>query len=143
MSELPNKTLDSEPNPISKVPDPEVSSYRRRRRFTASYKLKVLEELDACATALERGALLRRKGIYSSSVSDWRKARQEGTLQALSKKRGAKVIRSPEQSQIASLQAKVQALESDLAQARTILDIQKKVCTLFGVSSPEQDEKNS
>ena len=73
------------------IPDPEVVVQAERRRFTAKYKLHILEEADRCNGAGELGALLRREGLYSSYLSRWRRQRDQGQLQALaSKKRGRK-----------------------------------------------------
>src|SRR4249920_4190842 len=60
-------------------PDPEVPEKARRRTFTAQYKLDVVAEYDAAATG-EKGAVLRREGLYSSHVVEWRRARDAGTL---------------------------------------------------------------
>jgi len=62
------------------VADPEVPEKARRRRFSAEYKLRVLEEADACSESGEIGALLRREGLYSSHLVVWRRQRTEGTL---------------------------------------------------------------
>ncbi len=77
-----------------KSPNPEVSERATRRRFSAEYKLGILEEADRCALG-EQGALLRREGLYSSHLVKWREQRSKGALAALSKKRGRKVERTP------------------------------------------------
>ena len=77
-----------ESSPEVSRPDPEVPERARRRYFSAQYKLRVLEEADACQAPGEVGALLRREGLYSSQLTAWRRARREGSLQALSKPRG-------------------------------------------------------
>lgn len=69
-------------------PDPEVPERPKRRRFTAEYKLAILKEADAATEPGEIGALLRREGLYSSHLVDWRRQRDAGVLQALGKKRG-------------------------------------------------------
>jgi transposase-like protein len=72
-------------------PDPEVPEKRPRRRFTAKYKLQILQEADACTGPGQLGALLRREGLYSSNLTTWRRQRDQGLLDALSpKKRGRK-----------------------------------------------------
>ena len=73
-------------------PDPEVPERAKRRYFSAQYKLRVLEEADACQAPGEVGALLRREGLYSSQLTAWRRARREGSLQALSKPRGPRAV---------------------------------------------------
>ena len=71
--------------------DPEVKAKPERRRFPAEYKLRILEEADACTENGQTGALLRREGLYSSNLTHWRQQRAEGALKALTpKKRGPK-----------------------------------------------------
>src|SRR5580704_14185742 len=72
------------------VPGPELVEGAKRRRFTAEYKLGVLREADACSLPGEIGALLRREGLYSSILSEWRKQRDAGALEALERPRGRK-----------------------------------------------------
>src|SRR6266571_6211371 len=68
-------------------PDPEVVERARRRQFTASYKLRILEEADQCAVPGQLGQLLRREGLYSSHLAEWRRHRAQGTLAALGPQR--------------------------------------------------------
>jgi hypothetical protein len=72
---------------MSTPPDPEVPAKARRRRFSAEYKLAILREADACTQPGEVGALLRREGLYSSHLVDWRRQRDAGALQALARRR--------------------------------------------------------
>ena len=121
-------------------PDPEVLERAKRRRFTAKYKLQVLEEADACREPGEIAALLRREGLYSSHLTDWRRARVEGALGALGKQRGPKgrrrdaVARENEQ-----LRKENARLQQRLKQAEMILEIQKKASEILGIplSRPE------
>jgi transposase len=76
-------------------PDPEVVDKPGRRRFSPAYKLGILEEVDGCTEPGEIGRILRREGVYSSSLTTWRKAARNGSLKALSKKRGRKSERNP------------------------------------------------
>jgi len=69
-------------------PDPELVERARRRRFTAEYKLRILREADACSKPGEIGALLRREGLYSSLLTEWRRQRERGSLAALDRPRG-------------------------------------------------------
>lgn len=64
------------------VPDPEVSEKAKRRKFTAQYKLRILQEADTCISSGQIGALLRREGLYSSNLTTWRRQQQRGTLEA-------------------------------------------------------------
>ena len=97
-----------------------------RRRFTAEYRLRIVEEADRCTRPGEVGRLLRREGLYTSHLSAWRKARRSGSLQGLTaKKRGAKPAEhSPLSPKVRQLEAKVARLEKELATAHTILDAQ-------------------
>ena len=68
-------------------PDPDVVPKAKRRRFSAEYKLRILREADACSEPGEIGSLLRREGLYSSHLSNWRRQRQSGTLAGLKPKK--------------------------------------------------------
>ncbi len=83
-------------------PDPEVPEQARRRSFTAQYKLDVVAEYDAAATG-EKGAVLRREGLYSSHVIEWRRARDAGALAGPARPRGRPAA-DPRDAQIARLQ---------------------------------------
>jgi transposase len=124
-------------------PDPEVVAKPKRRRFTAEYRLRILEEAERCTAPGEVGRLLRREGLYSSHLTSWRKARRDGALRGLaSKKRGAKPKASnPLEPKVRELEAKVTRLEKELHKAHTILDVQEKVAGLLGFSL--EDGKNS
>ena len=117
-------------------PDPEVVAKPKRRRFTAEYRLRILEEADRCREPGEVGRLLRREGLYSSHLTAWRRARRNGALRGLtSKKRGAKPkARNPLEPKVRELEAKVARLEKELHKAHTILDVQEKVAGLLGFS---------
>ena len=119
---------------VARAPDAEVAAKPKRRQFTAAYRLRILEEADRCQSPGAVGQLLRREGLYSSHLANWRKARREGSLVALSpKKRGAKPkARNPLEPKVRELEAKVTRLERELDQARTIVDVQEKVAGLLG-----------
>jgi len=120
--------------------DIEVSEKTVRRRFTADYKQRILTEADACTEPGQIGALLRREGLYSSHLSKWRKQREEAILQGLSKSRGRKPEeRNPMADECARLQQKIQQLETRLAQAQTIIEVQKKLSQLLGLSEISQN----
>ena len=120
----------------NQAPDPEVVAKPTRRRFTAEYRLRIVEEADRCTRPGEVGRLLRREGLYTSHLSAWRKARRNGSLQGLTpKKRGAKPAEpNPLSSKVRQLEAKVARLEKELATAHTILEVQGKVAGLLGFS---------
>ena len=117
-------------------PDPEVLAKPKRRRFTAEYRLRILEEADRCTELGDVGRLLRREGLYSSHLTTWRKARRDGALRGLSSKtRGAKPKASnPLVPKVRELEAKVARLEKELHKAHTILEVQKKVAGLLEFS---------
>jgi transposase-like protein len=129
------------------VADPEVPEKARRRRFTAEYKLRVLEQADACSEPGRVGELLRREGLYSSHLSVWRKQRREGSLRGLSpRKRGRKPRpRNPLAKRVAELERETETLRTRLRQAELIIDVQKKVSQILGVplATPEDTESSS
>ena len=115
--------------------DPEVKAKPERRQFSAEYKRRILEEADACTEAGQIGALLRREGLYSSNLVHWRKLRAEGALKALTpKKRGPKP--DPLADENAALRRRVERLEAELKRAETIIEVQKKLSDLLGLSEP-------
>ena len=85
--------------------DPEVVDRPLRRRFSPSYKLRIVEEADRCTELGEVGQVLRREGLYSSHLTTWRKAAHSGSLKALSKKRGRKPERNPLDEKVRKLEA--------------------------------------
>jgi transposase len=109
--------------------DPEVPERARRRTFTAKYKLEVLAAYDAAPDG-EKGAVLRREGLYSSHIVDWRRARDAGALAALATPRGRK-RRDPQAERIVRLEAEKQQLEQELAKARFVVDVQAKLHALL------------
>lgn len=124
--------------------DPEVAARPRRRTYTAEYKLKVLEQADACKELGQLGALLRREGLYHSNLITWRRQREEGTLKALSpKKRGRKAKPpNPLASRVTELERENRKLKKRLKKAETIIEIQKKTSELLGIplSASNSDE---
>jgi len=112
------------------VPDPELIEGPKRRRFSAEYKLAILREADACSRPGEVGALLRREGLYSSLLSEWRKQRKAGSLQALSRPRGRKPA-DPRDAQIAGLRRRAERAEGELSKARRVIEVQGNVSALL------------
>jgi transposase len=121
----------------------EVSAKARRRRFTAEYKRKVLAEVDACTKPGEIGALLRREGLYSSSLGEWRRARDRGALAALTpKKRGpSPVVPHPLEQRVAELEREVSRATRRAERAEGLVALQKKVSELLGIQLPMPDEE--
>jgi transposase-like protein len=110
-------------------PDPEVPERPRRRRFSASYKLEILERAARCAPG-ELGALLRRDGLYSSHLTAWRREQKKGALAAFSRQRGRKAKRTPEQREIERLERENERLRQELEKAQAIIEVQKKVSAM-------------
>lgn len=126
----------------SNKPDTEVSARPRRRTYTAAYKLKVLDEV---AAATERGAvavILRREGLYASHLAAWRKELRNGGVAALQKKRGRKPAQ-PVNGELVRLQRENAKLSRRLAQAEAIIDVQKKVASLLGITLKTLDSDES
>ncbi|MBT8331087.1 MAG: transposase [Deltaproteobacteria bacterium] len=129
-------------NRVPRVPpDPEVPEKKRRRKFTAKYKLRILSEADLCAQPGQVGDLLRREGLYSSHLTTWRRQRKEGLLDALSpKKRGRKKThRNPLADRVARLEKDNRRLQQKLKQAELIIEAQKKMSEILGISQNLQE----
>jgi transposase len=127
------------------IPDPEVPEKKNRRKFTARYKLQILEQADACTALGEIGALLRREGLYSSNLTTWRKQREQGLLDALSpRKRGRKKLeKNPLSDEVARLQRETQRLRRKLQQAERIIEVQKKISEILGIPQDVSEESSS
>jgi transposase len=130
---LPGTTRNEVPSPAytNHLADPEVLERPRRRRFTAAYKLRIVQEADAAVEFRQVGALLRREGLYSSQLAAWRRARNEGALSALGQPRGRKPA-DPSAIEVAHLQRENAALTRRLGVAEEIIAVQKKVAHLLG-----------
>jgi transposase len=124
----------------SERPDPEVPERARRRTFTAKYKLEILAAYEAAPEGA-KGALLRREGLYSSHIVEWRRARDAGALAALAAPRGRK-RRDPAAERIARLEAEKQQLEQELAKARFVVEVQAKLHALLETISESAEPEN-
>ncbi len=121
----------------------EVSPKAKRRTFTNEYKRKVLTEVDACTQPGEIGALLRREGLYSSHLVDWRRSRERGELDAPSK-RGPKPRKPDERDHtITALEREVRRQKARADRAEALVEIQKKVASLLSLSTDEPNETSS
>lgn len=120
------------------VDEPDPAARPRRRSFTAEYKARILDEYDALPTgSSERGALLRREGLYSSHLAEWRRARGVGAREALTPK--AKPRRSAEQVELERLRRRNERLETDLARTKLALEITGKAHALLELLSESAD----
>lgn len=117
---------------------PELSDRPRRRTFTARDKLRILAAIDQAAGTGGIGAVLRREGIYSSTLCDWRRQRDAGAFNALNPgKRGPKTAEAnPLTAELALSREDNARLTRRLARAEAIIDIQKKVASLLGIPIP-------
>jgi transposase len=121
----------------------EVTAKARRRQFTAEYKRKVLAEAEACTKPGEIGALLRREGLYSSHLVEWRRARDSGALAGLApRKRGpAAKVPHPLERKVAELEREVARATRRAERAEGLVELQKKVSELLGIQLPKPDEE--
>jgi len=111
----------------------EVLPRAHRRRFSADYKRRILDEADQCRQPGQIGALLRREGLYSSHLSCWRQQRERGELGTLPR---GKMAAYPAVKEGARLQGR-------LKQAETIIAVQKKLCDLLGLPSEDPPKVDS
>lgn len=116
--------------------DPEVVANKRRRSYSAKYKLQILELVKDCTLPGEVGALLRREGIYRSHIIRWRLQLKKGALMNLQpKKRGVKAkVVNPEVHKIAALEKEKAKLQKDLKKAHALIELQKKISDIMGLS---------
>ena len=114
----------------------------RRRTFTAAYKLAILAELDKAGPG-EIGAILRREGLYSSSIVDWRRQRARGVIRPQNPtRRGPPAIpKNVGAAEVDRLRRENARLERQLAKAHLILDIQKKACRILEIDLTGNDEQ--
>jgi transposase len=126
--------------PRSKLRAPEGPRAERakRRVFSADYKLAILAEYDRCSEQGEKGALLRREGLYSSLITDWRRQHREGGLVVTSgRSEGGRG--GPSRSEVARLRAENEQLKRKLAKAEAIIEVQGKVHALLEELSKSAD----
>jgi transposase len=121
--------------------DPEVLPKAHRRKFSADYKNQILQEFDACKQPGEKGALLRREGIYSSYINTWRRQLNQGGLDGLGQqKRGPKLDLQGKENEL--LKREIEQLKKRLQQAELIIEVQKKVSQILGVEPNKEEERS-
>jgi transposase len=116
---------------VGVVADPELVERPRRRRFSAEYKLRIVRAADGCSRPGEIGALLRREGLYSSLLTEWRRARDSGALVALAPKQRGRRGPSPEQVELGVLRRRLERTQADLETARRVTWVQGNVSALL------------
>jgi transposase-like protein len=113
-----------------------------RRSFSPEYKLAILAEFDGCSESGEKGALLRREGLYSSIITDWRRQHRQGLLKAaIGRSDGGRG--GPSLSEVAKLRAENERLRVKLAQAEAVIHVQGKVHALLEEISKSADTEES
>lgn len=113
--------------------NPEVVERATRRRFSASYKARIVEEADACQKQGELGALLRREGLYSSHLSAWRKQLKSHGVDGLEAKKRGRPVKAKASAREVELERTARSLEKRLAKANAIIAFQKKVHELLEI----------
>ncbi len=122
-------------------PDPEVSSRAKRRQFTAEYKARIVREAEACTAFGQISALMRREGLYSSTLSRWRRAMRYGAMAGLDKKRGRNKDTDTElRQQVRQLERENARLKRQLQQAVTVIEVQKKVSEILRIPLETESE---
>lgn len=126
----------------SGVPERATSPERpKRRRFAAEYKLRIVREAEAALASGVEGALgelLRREGLYSSHLAEWRALRDAGELEGLTpKKRGPKSRKNPHAEEVARLERELARVKHELYKANAVIEVQKKLASLLGETLPE------
>ena len=121
--------------------DTGVSATRTRRRFTAAFKVKMLDAAAQCTMPGELGALLRREGLYSSHLASWRAAFARGELTGPARRRGpTPTPADPHVKEIATLKGQLARAEARAERLALIVELQKKVSQLLGLALPASDE---
>jgi len=111
----------------------------KRRSFTAAYKARIVQEFDRMQTGRERGALLRREGLYSSHIADWRKSRDAGAVNALADKPAGRPSRSTAEVEMERLRKENEKLTAELTRTRAALEVVGKAHALLELLSDSAD----
>jgi transposase len=142
-SEPSRSGVGTNPMELAAPIDPEVESKAKRRQFSAAYKRRILEEADKSGPGAI-ASLLRREGLYSSHLTTWRKQRESGEIAGLQPRRRGKrpAPKNPLAGEVQRLTRENRQLQKRLRQAEIIIDVQKKLCDVLGLTVPpiEQSE---
>ncbi len=114
------------------IPDPQVIEKPTRRRFSAADKLRILKAADACTKPGELGALLRREGLYSSSLQNFRKQRTQGRLREKNTEQQV-TQRKIKEADRQRESRKVMQMHKEIQQLTGLLELQKKLSDLLGI----------
>jgi transposase len=129
--EINRKSLRSPKSPRGQMPI--------RRIFSNEYKLSILAEYDRCSESGDKGALLRREGLYSSIITDWRRQHRQGTLVVSDGRASTGGRGAPSATEVARLRAENERLKVKLAKAEAIIEVQGKVQALLEELSKSAD----
>ena len=121
------------------MPDPEVTPRASRRRFSAAYKRRIVAEADACTKPGEIGALLRREGLYSSHLTNWRRQLAAGILGKQQRGRPAEPLAADN----AQLRQENERLRRELEKTQLIVEAQKKLAQVLNLMNDDQAERNA
>ena len=123
------------------APEVEVTEKAERRRFSAEYKRNILKAAEECRQPGELGALLRKKGLYSSHLTSWRAARERGGIAGLApNKRGPKAaVKDARDRKIAELEREARKWKARAERAEALVDLQKKVSEILGITLSESE----
>ncbi len=129
---------------VVETPNPEVPEKAVRRKFSAEYKLRILQLAESCTDPGSLGRLLRKEGLYSSNLTTWRRQRDLGMIKGLQPaKRGRKATeRNPLRPEFDKLRKENERLQNRLKRAELIIEVQKKVSQMLGVDLPEGSPEN-
>lgn len=140
-SRLQESAVNGRPDPSSEASNPEVIAVKRRRLISLSEKRRILHAYDRCKIPGERGAVLRAERVYSSMLTGWRKQLDRLDQAVLTVRRGPKA--SPtiaQRRRDEPLMRENARLRHQLERAHAIIDVQKKLCTLLGLPTAEEQE---
>ncbi|MFT5429708.1 MAG: transposase [Myxococcota bacterium] len=125
-------------------PPTEVSAKTTRRRFSAKYKKRILDEAAACAARGEIGALLRREGLYSSHLAKWGQQEKKGALAGLAPKKRGPTPRAVDarDKQLADTERALRKMTRRAERAEALVELQKKVSERMGMALPTSDDES-
>jgi transposase len=146
MTTMTAAQVRAQTQPMEQTPDPEVAERPRPpRQYSAAYKLRVLNEYERLDKA-GKGALLRREGLYTSLISEWRKQRDKGALGALGEQvRRGRPPADPLKRENARLRAEVARLRDQLARQAKVVEVQGELSALLSrlaASSADQQGRS-
>ena len=124
------------------MPDPQVAARAKTRTFSAAYKNRVLSEYDGLGKSA-KGALLRREGLYSSLLSEWRRQRDQGALKALAPQKRGRPEGDPRDRELARLRHREAVLEVELSKAQRVIEIQGNLSSLLRELAGRSDKNES